>query len=246
MRLHRRKLILGCASVAAMTAGESAARPLKRAGARRGRKPAPVQKIAWTPAVTAAPADSSVVVTTAPSLPRVALDPQGMVRKGLLDDALIALKRHGDRIPNKDHMYLVDFRLHSSKPRLFRLDLRTGEVEAFRTAHGKGSDPSRTGFAQRFSNTPNSSASSVGAYLTAGQSVGARDGENVLLEGLDRTNSEARARAIIVHGADYCEPGYLAHEGMLGRSNGCFALSHEDLKVLRPKMDSGRLIFAGL
>ena len=48
----------------------------------------------------------------------------------------------------------------------------------------------------------------------------------------------------IVHGADYCDPSYLRRFGKLGRSNGCFSVSNEDLATLRPAMASGRLIFA--
>ncbi len=193
------------------------------------------------PSLEAAPATAPEAIAAASG---PVLDPKGQIRKALLDGALEALKRHDGRITRQDRIYLVDFRAHSSKPRLFSLDLKSGEVEAFHTAHGKGSDPAWTGWAQRFSNTPNSDSSSIGAYVPAGQSAGARDGANVLLEGLDPTNSEARERAIIVHAADYCEPAFLAAHGRLGRSNGCFALSGKDLKALRPAMDEGRLRLA--
>lgn len=173
------------------------------------------------------------------------LDPDYLIRRPLMHAALDALKRHGDRVERQDRLYIVDFQVHSSAPRLFRLDLATGTATAYRTAHGKGSDPAHTGFAQRFSNVPESNASSVGAYLTAGMSSGAKHGPNVLLDGLDPTNSEVRDRAIIVHGADYCEPAYLAANGKLGRSFGCFAVSQADLQALRPDMDGGRLLFAG-
>jgi hypothetical protein len=245
--IARRGVILGAGAFSA-AAFSASARPTwlggrpKPTAARPTPRPMLDVEPDHTPSVDTSP---TALVTTAPALPRRALDPKGVIRKALLDDALVALKRHGDRISNRDHMFLVDFQRHSSQPRLYKLDLRTGEVQTFRTAHGRGSDPTRTGFAKRFSNTPNSDASSVGAYVTAGQNAGARDGANVILDGLDASNSQARARAVIVHGADYCEPGYLAKEGMLGRSNGCFALSHADLKALRPIMDSGRLIFAG-
>src|SRR5262249_27195528 len=115
------------------------------------------------------------------------LDPHGMIRKPLLDAALKAMDRHAGRITRKDAIYLVDVSIHSSKPRLFRLDLKSGQVRAYRTAHGLGSDRGHTGYARTFSNVPGSAASSLGAYVTAGQSVGARDGANVLLDGLDPT-----------------------------------------------------------
>lgn len=181
---------------------------------------------------------------TVAAAPKVVMDPNGVIRKPLLDGALAALERHGERIPTRDAIFLVDFDRHSSKPRLYRLDMTTGHVEQFRTAHGRGSDPSHTGFAQRFSNTPDSNASSVGAYVTAGMSSGAKYAENVLLDGLEDTNSKAMERAIIVHAADYAEPSYVAQHGKLGRSYGCFSLCQRDLAVLRPAMDKGRLLYA--
>jgi hypothetical protein len=186
------------------------------------------------------------LVAAHPSEPRLVLDPQGWIRKPLLEDALRGLERHRSAVTVQDRIYLVDFARHSSEHRLFSLDLSSGEVRRFRTAHGKGSDPSHTGFAQKFSNTPNSLASSVGAYVTAGPSAGPRHGPNVLLEGLEPTNSKARERAIIVHAADYAEPGYLRREGKLGRSYGCFSVCGADLGDLRPAMGEGRLLFAGV
>ncbi|MDO9474449.1 MAG: murein L,D-transpeptidase catalytic domain family protein [Caulobacter sp.] len=230
-RWSRRGLIVGLGALTASCATSS-------------RRAAPVAFVAPAPlTVTAEP----LFVPPPPAArAAVTLDPRGQIRKALLDDALVAFRRHGDRIARKDEIYLVDFQQHSSKPRLFRLDMTTGEVAAWRTAHGRGSDPAHTGFAQRFSNVPDSNASSVGAYLTAGQSSGRKHGPNVLLDGLEPTNNEARQRAIIVHAADYCEPAYVAAHGKLGRSYGCFSLSQADLKVLRPAMDAGRLLFAGI
>jgi hypothetical protein len=49
-----------------------------------------------------------------------------------------------------------------------------------------------------------------------------------------------------VHAAPYCEIPFLDRFGQLGRSDGCFALSHGDLKNLRPDLDQGRLIYAGI
>lgn len=224
-RLSRRGLIVGLAALTASCATTSKRTTLVAA-----------------PSAPLAVATEPLLVP--PPQPLVKLDPQGQIRKALLDDALVALKRHGGRIARQDQIYLVDFKAHSSKPRLFRLDMASGEVTAYRTAHGRNSDPAHTGFAERFSNVKDSGESSVGAYLTAGMSSGAKHGANVLLDGLEPTNNEARDRAIIVHAADYCEPEFLAREGKLGRSLGCFALSQADLGVLRPAMDAGRLLFA--
>ena len=84
----------------------------------------------------------------------------------------------------------------------------------------------------------------VGAYATAGASYGSQQGPNVLLDGLEYSNNLARDRAIIIHGADYADPAFLAREGKLGRSYGCFSVSHADLVPLRERMGEGRLLFA--
>lgn len=229
-RLSRRGLIVGLAALTASCASTS-----------RTPYSAP-------PMAPSAPPPPPITLTSAPAPVTLGpvLDPDYLIRRPLMHAALDALKRHGGRVQKQDRLYIVDFQQHSSAPRLFRLDLVSGKATAFRTAHGRGSDPAHTGFAQKFSNVPDSNASSVGAYLTAGMSSGAKHGPNVLLDGLDPTNSEVRDRAIIVHGADYCEPAYLAANGKLGRSFGCFAVSQADLRTLRPEMDGGRLLFAGV
>ena len=58
------------------------------------------------------------------------------------------------------------------------------------------------------------------------------------------TGGLARDRAIIVHGANYADPDFLAREGKLGRSYGCFSVAHTDLPSLRERMGEGRLLFA--
>ncbi|WP_428148924.1 murein L,D-transpeptidase catalytic domain-containing protein [Brevundimonas sp.] len=185
-----------------------------------------------------------------PPLPRIPqitpppLDPQRLVRPELMSRAMAALDVHSHRITLRDRMYLVDFQKFSGDARMFEVDLIGGRVTAFRTCHGRGSDPEHSGFARRFSNTPESYMSSVGAYATAGAGWGAQQGPNVLLDGLEYSNNMARDRAIIVHGADYADPEFLAREGKLGRSYGCFSTAHTDLPMLRERMGEGRLLFA--
>lgn len=182
-----------------------------------------------------------------PRLPQITpppLDPQRLVRPELMSRAMAALDVHSHRITLRDRMYLVDFQKFSGDERFYEVDLIGGRVTAFRTCHGRGSDPQHSGFARQFSNTPESYMSSVGAYATAGAGWGAQQGPNVLLDGLEYSNNMARDRAIIVHGADYADPEFLAREGKLGRSYGCFSTAHTDLPMLRERMGEGRLLFA--
>jgi len=198
-------------------------------------------------------AETPIVLAAAPPpppLPRIPqivpppLDPQRLVRPELMSRAMAALDVHSHRITLRDRMYLVDFQKFSGDARLYEVDLIGGRVTAFRTCHGRGSDPQHSGFARQFSNTPESYMSSVGAYATAGAGWGSQQGPNVLLDGLEYSNNMARDRAIIVHGADYADPDFLAREGKLGRSYGCFSTAHTDLPMLRERMGEGRLLFA--
>lgn len=185
------------------------------------------------------------VRVAAQARPAPPLDPHNMIPRDLREQAIEALDRHAWSLPNRDRIYVVDFSRHSAQARMFELDVISGEARMFHTAHGVGSDPFHSGYAHGFSNIVDSNASSLGAYRTGGQGWGMRHGDNVLLDGLDNTNNAARERAIIVHAADYCEPEWLEREGKLGRSFGCFATSEATLRHLRPRMDEGRLLYAG-
>ncbi|WP_396593727.1 murein L,D-transpeptidase catalytic domain-containing protein [Brevundimonas sp. R86498] len=221
MRLSRRGLILGGAAMVAGCA--TAPKPL----------PIVIAEIPAPPTLAAVPQ-----VIPPP------LDPGRLVRPELMSRAMAALDVHHQRIPLRDRMYLVDFEKFSGEERLFEVDLIGGRVTAFRTTHGRGSDPAHSGFARTFSNTPESYMSSVGAFATAGAGWGPQQGPNILLDGLEYSNNLARERAIIVHGADYADPDFLAREGKLGRSYGCFSTAHTDLPMLRERMGEGRLLFA--
>ena len=116
--------------------------------------------------------------------------------------------------------------------------------EAFRAAHGSGSDPDHDGYLDRFSDVPGSSASPEGAYLVAEPYVG-KHGRSLRLDGLDPTNINARARAIVIHAADYAEPAFLKKWGKLGRSNGCIVFSKEDLTTFLKDVPQRTLVFVG-
>ena len=64
------------------------------------------------------------------------------------------------------------------------------------------------------------------------------------LEGLDPTNSNALSRAIVVHAAWYVNEDVLSHSGMLGRSQGCFAVADSSLAEIMTTLGPGRLIYA--
>jgi hypothetical protein len=161
------------------------------------------------------------------------------VSPALLKRALAALDRHGGAITNRDTLAIADFSLPSHTPRFHMVDIASGRVSSHLVAHGRGSDPAHTGWLQRFSNAPQSNATSEGAYRTAG-----KHGRSIRLTGLDATNSNALSRAIVVHAAWYVSPEMARAHGVLGRSEGCFALSNASIPEVLARLGSGRLIYA--
>ena len=161
----------------------------------------------------------------------------------LLDRAQQALQRHADRIPQRDVMGIADFSHPSSARRFQVLNLRDGSVTAYLVAHGRGSDPAHTGWLQHFSNELHSNATSKGAYLTGSPYVGAH-GRSLRLSGLEASNSNAEPRAIVVHAAWYVSAQMARDHGIIGRSDGCFALAQESLDDVLHALGPGHLIYA--
>lgn len=161
----------------------------------------------------------------------------------ILRRAMVALDNHIKLIPHKDRIGIVDFSRPSMSPRLFIVDVSTGAARSHLVAHGRGSDPAHTGWARQFSNEPGSFASSTGAYVTGAEYAG-RHGRSMRLAGLDPENCNAENRAIVVHAAWYVTPEIATHTGMLGRSEGCFAVSSNSLSDVLDQLGSGRLLYA--
>ena len=167
----------------------------------------------------------------------------GKIAPSLLRRALDALEQHHDGISYRDFIGVADFSLPSRAPRFHLVNLADGNVRSHLVAHGRGSDPAHTGWLERFSNDPRSNATSAGAYRTGSLYLGAH-GRSMRLEGLDPTNSNALTRAIVVHGAWYVNEEMIGHSGMLGRSQGCFAVAHSSLSEIVARLGPGRLIYA--
>ena len=174
--------------------------------------------------------------------PAAVMSPR-VVRPELFRRALAALDRHGNAIQRRDRIAIADFSASSSQPRFHLVDLENGRSTSFLVAHGSGSDPTHTGFLKRFSNDPGSNASSEGSFLTADYYVG-HHGRSQRLIGLDQTNNNALARAIVVHSAWYSNADMLRTHGMLGRSQGCFAVGESDLDQVFARLGAGRMIFS--
>lgn len=168
------------------------------------------------------------------------LDPKKLVPDGLLRKAVAYYDANLSKIANKKYLSVIDFSLRSTVARFFIIDMKSGEVWAIRVAHGKGSDPGHDGFAESFSNVSGSNKSSVGIYRAA-ESYSGSHGLSLRLDGLSSTNSNARSRAIVIHGADYVQEKSVIQ----GRSWGCPAVSMENRTKVVNSLKGGSIIYAG-
>ena len=173
----------------------------------------------------------------------VVVDPKNVVRAPLLTQALQAWNATPEA--RRERLAIVDFALPSTTRRFHIVDLRTGDVESYLTAHGRGSDPGHDAIAERFSNTSGSNASSLGAYLSLSRYMGVH-GLSLRLKGLDAAqNSNAELRAIVLHSAPYMDADWRRTHGRPGRSFGCFVVETPLIEHMVTRLENGVLIFAG-
>ncbi|MGQ0559940.1 MAG: murein L,D-transpeptidase catalytic domain family protein [Sphingosinicella sp.] len=184
--------------------------------------------------------ESGPAISPLPAQPRPSFD---SLDPRLLERARFAFERHRSEITYGDLIAIVDFGRASAAPRFYFYDTVSGQVSRHLVAHGRGSDPGHTGFLQYFSNRMGSEATSDGSYVTKGFYLG-RYGPSLRLKGLDFTNSNAEARAIVVHTAWYAEPEVIAQYGRLGRSEGCFALPRTGYQEAMSRLLLGRFLYA--
>lgn len=139
-------------------------------------------------------------------------------------------------------MTVIDYSLPSRERRLWVLDIEHGDVLAHElVAHGKATGDD---LARAFSNVEGSNQSSLGTFVT-GATYQGRHGLSLRLRGLDASlNSNAEARGIVVHAADYVNNGIVAQLGRLGRSEGCPALNPAVASRIIGLIKGGTVVFS--
>ena len=161
----------------------------------------------------------------------------------ILDIARREVARAGNVLWHRDIAGIADFGVRSSQPRLHFANLEAGTVTSYLVAHGLGSDPEHDGWLHWFSNEVGSNATSRGAYISY-EWYNGKYGTSIRLGGLDAENSNALDRAIVMHSAAYATPDFVAEHGVLGRSNGCFAMAPDEFPYALVQLSGGRLLYA--
>ena len=229
--MKRRDLIVG-----GLAAGAALALPARALG-----QTADPLKAEFDTAFGTAP-QPAVVAPPEPALPLVAAPNPAYDRK-VLTIAARERDRMGAKLWRTDIVGVADFARPSTLPRLHFANLENGTVRSFLVAHGRGSDPTHSGFLQQFSNIPGSEATSRGSYITAEWYKG-KYGTSIRLLGVDQDNSAALERAIVMHPAAYATEAHILQFGKLGRSEGCFAMDPAQFNEALWHLSGGRLLYS--
>ena len=135
---------------------------------------------------------------------------------------------------NTSHCFLLDMRIASGKNRFFVYNLDKDSVEiAGLVTHGGGSDNGSDNLT--FSNTPNSHCTSVGKYKM-GKSYKGKFGLAYKLYGLDKSNSKAFDRFVVLH-AHGCVPNGEVAPVPICVSQGCPTVAPAFLTRLKNYID---------
>jgi hypothetical protein len=144
--------------------------------------------------------------------------------------------------PRAKRLAVIDYSRPSTERRLWVFDLATQKLMYDEyVAHGQGTGDN---YAKRFSNQDGTHATSLGLFTTSDTYIG-HNGYSLRLDGLEKgVNDNARARAIVVHGAPYVNPSLAKTQGRLGRSWGCPALRPEVAHEVIDNLKQGQMLFA--
>lgn len=165
----------------------------------------------------------------------------------LLKPLLAQYQQDKDKLDNDRYVALMNYRQPSWEPRFYLIDIRTEKViGSYRVAHGRGSDPAHSGYAEFFSDRAGSKMSSLGFFVTGETYLSESPGHGLSLRlgGISESNRNAIDRLIVLHANHYMEPDFIEQFGKPGRSHGCLVFSRTDRDEIIEKLQGGALIYA--
>jgi hypothetical protein len=160
-------------------------------------------------------------------------------RKGII--GYHTLKSEGS-LSNESLLTIIDFSQPSTSKRFYTIDLENHRLK-FNTlvAHGRNTGEN---LAKHFSNKQHSNQSSLGFYVTGETYVGSK-GYSLRLDGKEKNyNDKIRARAVVIHDAEYVSENWINRYGRLGRSQGCPALPKEISRKVINTIKNKTAVFA--
>ena len=138
---------------------------------------------------------------------------------------------------NSDVAFFLDMRIESGKNRFFIYDLKHNKlINRGLVGHGSGSETGIPGKLQ-FSNAKNSNSSSLGKYAIGGSYSG-RFGKAYKLYGLDKTNSNAFDRNIVLH--KYADVPFEEQIKPICNSLGCPMVNEKFFEVIEKTIDASK------
>lgn len=181
--------------------------------------------------------DAGTTETAKALFEKIALE--GRVAETAFARAYASVARHGGKARV---LAIADMTLPSTAKRLHVIDLEKKElILSTWVAHGQGSGEL---MCTNFSNREGSHATSKGLYRIGAEIVSPKHGPALMLHGLEAgLNCQARAREVIMHGADYVSADFIARHGRLGRSWGCPAVSREEMPRLIALLTDGGYLY---
>ena len=140
---------------------------------------------------------------------------------------------------NTEIAFLIDMKIMSGKNRFFVYDLKNNKIiDQGLVAHGFGSGIGiGIGGELKFSNLPNSFCTSLGRYFI-GQSYNGQFGKAYKLHGLDKTNSNALIRNIVLH--HYDSVPYEEQGKPICNSSGCPMVNKVFYKRIEKMIDNSK------
>ena len=166
-----------------------------------------------------------------------------LIEREIKDIDYVALKKYcGKKGLSKNYAVIVDFSRPSGIHRFFVCDLRSQTIIASSLcAHGAGKGSTKK--EPEFSNEVGSNCSSLGHYKIMGKHRMSISGlSSFRLIGLDKSNSNAERRGILIHSAKPISmfrwgiyPFYLPIDKRI--SSGCFAVDIDMMDVIEELMN---------
>lgn len=153
-----------------------------------------------------------------------------------LQEKALALKEYATKNGfNTDRCFMIDMSVPSGLQRFFIYNFNTGKVDkAGLVTHGSGSITGKE--EMYFSNVPGSSCTSLGKYKI-GNAYQGRFGLAYKLHGLDKSNSKAFERFVVLHGHS-CVPAGEVHPLPICPSLGCPTVAPAFLTKLSSIIDA--------